>query len=218
MHIDGWGVGLLIVVAVIVPWLAFRSRGLLAGGGPVLSRPSFYWQTAFMQLLLYALALTAATTNTILIRLIPQTAARWWPAAALFVAAAAALHLHWGFRDASGRERLRALLPQERPDVLPYVVLCCVAAVSEEVVYRGVVYRLLLRLGLTTWEAVAVAAIVFALGHALQGWSSVFVIALFAVAFHAVVIYAGALMPAIVAHAAYDLYAGFVIARSKASR
>jgi len=81
------------------------------------------------------------------------------------------------------------------------------------VIYRGVAYRLLLRLGLTIWIAVAILSVVFALAHAVQGWRSTIVIGLIAAGFHFIVIYSCGLLPAIVTHFVYDAIAGIVIPR-----
>ena len=214
LRIDGWGLALLIVAAIIVPWLAIRSRGVMERVGVLpMPRPFFYWQSTFVQLLLYALALVASSTNGILLRLTPRNAGGWAAATALLAIALIALHVAWRFRSDRDRARLDSLLPHERNELLPFLVLCSVAAIAEEIVYRGVAYRLLLRSGVSMWIAIAILSLAFALAHSIQGWRSAAVIALFAAGFHAVVIYGGTLAPAIAAHFVYDVYAGLAVPR-----
>ena len=213
LKIDFWGVELLIVVCVLIPWFAVRSRRRLVARGLPISRPVFFWQSIITQVVLYGLALVAAARNEIILRLVPRMPARSLVALALLAAAVALLHLRWRSRLPEEKQRLYAILPHDRKELLPYVLLCSVAAVSEEVVYRGAGPRLFLRQGFSVAVAVTLMALAFAAAHALQGWRSAAAIFLIALAFHGVVIYCNALLPAIAVHFAYDIYAGVMISR-----
>ena len=216
MRIDGTGAGLLVVVFAIIPWLAFRSKRVLSSaldGELPMPRVAFFWQSSFFQLFIYALALVAAARDGILLRLFPWRVVLWWPAVGLLLVAIAVLHATWRLRSESDRNRLAAILPRGRSELLPYFVLCFMASVAEEIVYRGVAYRLLVRLGAPMAAAVGLLAFAFALGHSLQGWRSAAAIFVFAVGFHGVVLYTGGLLPAIAAHFVYDIYAGLMIGR-----
>ncbi|HEX7190579.1 MAG TPA: CPBP family intramembrane glutamic endopeptidase, partial [Thermoanaerobaculia bacterium] len=177
------------------------------------NRAQFFFQTAIFQLVIYGFALVAASTNGIRLRLLPIVWWKAWPALALLLLSLSLLKLRWPSRDEANKRRLYAILPHDRRELLPYLVLCVVAAIAEEVIYRGVAYRLLLRLGATMWVAAAVLSIAFALAHSVQGWRSAAFIGLIAAGFHFIVIYSGGLLPAIVAHFAYDAVAGIVIPR-----
>lgn len=213
MRIDGFGAGLLLIVGAVIPYLAWKTKQRFIGDELPMPRAQFFFQTALFQLLIYGVALFAASMNEIRLRLVPSSWERAWPALALLVVALAVLKLRWPYRDDAGKRRLYAILPHDRRELGPYLVLCVVAAIAEEVIYRGVAYRLLIRLGLTVWPAAAIMAVVFALAHSVQGWRSAIMIGLIAAGFHFVVIYSGGLLPAILVHFAYDALAGILIPR-----
>lgn len=213
MRIDGFGSGFLLIVGVAIPYLALKTKQRLRGNELPIPRAQFFFQTAIFQLIIYAFALVAAWTNAIRLQLIPIVWWRAWPALALLIVTLSLLKFRWPYRDEADRRRLYALLPHDRRELGPYLVLCVVAAVAEEVIYRGVAYRLLIRLGLTIWIAAAILSFVFAIAHAVQGWRSAVVIGLIAAGFHFIVIYSGALLPAIAAHFLYDALAGIAIPR-----
>lgn len=213
MRIDGFGAGLLLIVAVAIPYLAWKTKQRFRGDELPMPRTQFFFQTAIFQVVIYGFALVAAATNGIRLTLLPTVWWKAWPAAALLVVSLAVLKLRWPSRAEEEKRRLYALLPHDRRELGPYLVLCVVAAIAEEVIYRGVSYRLLLRLGLTAWIAAAILSVVFALAHAVQGWRSTLFIGVIAAGFHFIVIYSGGLLPAVVAHFAYDAVAGIVIPR-----
>lgn len=212
MRIDGFGAGLLLIVGVAIPYLAWKTKQRFRGDELPMPRAQFFFQTAIFQLILYGFALVAASTNTIRLQLVPLLWWKAWPALALLLLALALLKLHWPFRDDADK-RLYSILPHDRRELGPYLVLCVVAAVAEEVTYRGVSYRLLLRLGLSVWAAAAVLSVIFALAHSVQGWRSTIVIAVLASGFHFIVIFSGGLLPAIATHFVYDAVAGIAIPR-----
>lgn len=213
MRIDGFGAGFLLIVGVAIPYLAWRTRQRLRGDELPMPRAQFFFQTAIFQLIIYGIALFAASTNAIRLQLVPISWWRAWPALVLLAVTLSLLRLRWPYRDEADKRRLYAILPHDRRELGPYLVLCVVAAIAEEVIYRGVAYRLLVRLGLTIWIAVAILSIVFALAHAVQGWRSAVVIGLIAAGFHFIVIYSCGLLPAIATHFVYDAIAGIVIPR-----
>lgn len=213
MRIDGFGAGLLLIVVVAIPYLAWKTKQRFRGDELPMPRPQFFFQTAIFQLLIYGFALVAAWTNAIRLNLVPLVWWKAWPALALLVLALLVLKLRWPSRDDADKRRLYAILPHDRRELGPYLVLCVVAAIAEEVIYRGVSFRLVVRLGVTVWIAAAIMSVVFALAHAVQGWRSTIAIGIIAAGFHFIVIYSGGLLPAIVAHFAYDAVAGVVIPR-----
>jgi membrane protease YdiL (CAAX protease family) len=211
-RIDAWGTVFLLFIGVALPVLAYRTQRMLGGGPLPMPRPVFYWQTILFQIVIYGFALFAAATNTVALTLAPKTPRAMW-AIALLVVALLALRVFWPRRSVESKRRLCDLLPHNRTELVPYVLLCAVAAIAEEVAYRGVAYWLVFRVTHSIPLSVAIVAIAFALGHMLQGWRSVAAILLFAVAFHAVVIYGQSLLAAILVHFAYDAIAGLVVPR-----
>lgn len=201
-----------MIIGLVLPALAIRTQQLLGGRRLPLPRPHFYWQTIIMQVVLYGLALGAAATNTVVLTILPRTPRAMW-ALALFAVAIVSLRVFWPTRSRESKSRLCDLLPHGRSEMMPYLLLCVVAATAEEVAYRGVAYWLAFRLTHSIALSIALVAAAFALGHIVQGWRSVAVIFLFAVGFHAVVILGQSLLPAILVHFAYDALAGIVVPR-----
>jgi membrane protease YdiL (CAAX protease family) len=212
-RIDLLGAFFVIVVALVLPALAIQTRRLLGSRELPLPRPLFYYQTIVVQLLLYAFALLAASTNHLVLNMWPRSAKAWLPAVALLAAGVVLLRLTWPLRSEEARRQLAGILPAARAELPPYLLLCVVAAVAEEVAYRGVAIRFATRLWLPLPAAVVVVALLFAAAHALQGWRSAAVIFLFALGFHWLVIETRALAPAIAVHCAYDVLAGLLIPR-----
>jgi len=211
MRIDGFGTALLFFVSVAIPYLVWKTKQRFRGDELPLPRAQFFFQTAIFQVVIYGFALVAASTNGIQLRVFPMVWRKAWPALVLLALSLALLKLRWPSRDDADKRRLYAILPHDRRELGPYLVLCLVAGFAEEVIYRGVSFRLLLRLGVTIWGAAAVLSVVFALAHSVQGWRSTIFIGVIAAGFHFIVIYSGALLPAIVAHVAYDAVAGVAI-------
>ena len=201
-----------MIIGLVLPALAIRTQQLLGGRRLPLPRPHFYWQTIVMQVVLYGLALVAAATNLVVLRIVPRTPRAIW-ALALFAVAVFALRRFWPMRSRESKSRLCDLLPHDRKELMPYLLLCVVAAIAEEVAYRGVAYWLVFRLTRSIPVSVLLVAGAFALGHMVQGWRSVAVIFLFAIGFHAIVILGQSLLPAILVHFAYDALAGLVVPR-----
>lgn len=132
---------------------------------------------------------------------------------ALLGTALAILVVRWPSRPQAARRRLYDLLPHGRREMPLYLALCAIAAVGEEVTYRAAALELLERLTGNSVAAAVIAAVAFALGHAIQGWRSVGAIFLFALGFHAIVFIAGSIWFAVAVHFAYDAIAGVLIPR-----
>jgi len=131
----------------------------------------------------------------------------------MLVVTLAALKLRWPGRTPESQQRLYELLPHDRDEFRIYVLLCFVAGIAEETIYRGATFGILLTLFRNVIAATVLTSFVFALGHAVQGWKSAAVIFVFALAFQAIVIIGGSLLPAIVVHFTYDLIAGILVPR-----
>jgi membrane protease YdiL (CAAX protease family) len=212
--VNALGIVLLLFAGVIVPILIIKSARRLGPGPLPISRPRFYRQTIIFQLVLAAMAAWTAYTHGILAMPLPQWPLLSWGAAALMYAVTVlALKLRWPSRSADSKQRLYDILPHNRSEMLPYVLICIVAGIAEEYVYRGVMTEIADRLiGIEIVTIIAIS-ISFAAGHAMQGLRSsigVFGIALW---FHALVLLSQSLIPAMVVHFAYDLTAGMLIPR-----
>lgn len=108
------------------------------------------------------------------------------------------------------RKRIVALfMPVDNAERVMWVFAAALAGFGEEITWRGVQTVLLTRLTGQVLVAIAIAIVMFAIAHAIQGWKSVGVIALFAAGFHVLVWMSGSLYVAMVVHFVYDLIAGF---------
>lgn len=108
------------------------------------------------------------------------------------------------------RKKIVALfMPVDNVERVMWVFAAALAGFGEEITWRGVQTTLLTRLTGQVLVAIAIAIVMFAIAHAIQGWKSVGVIAVFAAGFHVLVWMSGSLYVAMVVHFVYDLIAGF---------
>ena len=108
---------------------------------------------------------------------------------------------------------LTQLVPTSTHEVIAWVCLCIIAGITEEIVFRGYLYR-----QFTAWArgAVAVGVIVsslfFGAAHGYQGVRNMVLLAVFGSLFCLLAQFRGSLRPGIFAHAWHDLFAGLVLA------
>ena len=202
---------LLFIVGIVLPVLAIGSARRMRGRTLPIPRRAFFVQTIAIQMILFAAAVIAAWQSGIDLVSLPSKATAWLAAAAMLVVALAALKIRWPSRTPESKQRLYDLLPHNGAELRLYVILCFVAGIAEETIYRGATFGILMLLLRNTIAATAITALVFAAGHAVQGFRSAAVIFLFALAFQAIVILGGSLLPAIIVHFTYDLIAGIVV-------
>ena len=97
------------------------------------------------------------------------------------------------------------ILPQSQLEIVFWLVLSATAGLVEELIFRGYLQTQFARFGLPVGLAVIAQALVFALGHAYEGWNAVIVILVFALLFGAVAAWRKSLRPGIIGHAWYDM-------------
>ncbi len=212
--VDTSGYLFLAIVCLGVPYLAFKSSRRVGAGPLPISRKRFFVQTIFAQLYLFGLALLAAWRNWIDLWRMPPDPLHAWALAALFLAVLlAVMRWRWPHRGEQSKEKLIRLLPQDRGDYPAYFALCLAAGVCEEAVYRGATTVLLTRLTGSFLAAIAIAAVVFALAHVIQGKRATMVVFFIALGAHALVYLTQSLMPAMAIHALYDALAGVLMRR-----
>lgn len=205
----------------VLPWAAIRSarHAERALGGPEGSssrhRLAIWTSTLAAQALLTLLAVIAGRSFgfrffTFTVRPVD------------LLAAAAALAACFGLRAVartlrSEEERRRLLVYRLAPrGVVEWVVfglVALVASVTEEIAYRGVGVAVLRYSTGSLAASLFLCAAAFAVAHALQGWKSGLVIFVMALVFHALVLFTGALVLAMIVHLVYDVVAGIAIAR-----
>jgi hypothetical protein len=214
MRVDAWGFLYLSLLGLLVPILAVKSNAALNAGMPFPSRKSLFLQTLFTLTSLLLVTLAVARTNSVTlfhpiqIRPIDLAAGGTMLAIAL-----GSIPVRWRFTSPAQRDRLYAMVPHHRGELLPWMVLSLVAGVSEEAAYRGMFFILFERLSHWTWLSLALSIAAFAVGHMVQGLKSVIMIALFAAGFHLLVWICGTLYIAMSVHVLYDLFAGVIYGR-----
>jgi membrane protease YdiL (CAAX protease family) len=208
------GYMLLAFAGVLLPILIVRSSRRLGSGPLPISRLRFYKQTILFQLVLATLCVWTAWSHCIVAMPLPRRPLISWGAAALmYVVTVVTLKLRWPSRTAASKRRLYDILPHNRRELVPYVFVCIVAGIAEEIIYRGVMTALLQRIVGMAIVTIVLVSISFAAAHAMQGWRSVASIFVIALACHALVWLAQSLVPVMVVHFAYDLTAGMLIPR-----
>jgi membrane protease YdiL (CAAX protease family) len=212
--IDVSGILVLAVVCLGVPYLAWKSSKRIGSGPLPIAKKRFFIQTIFAQLYLFGLAAAAAWRNGIDLLAKPPEPLRAYALAALFLAVLlAVMRWRWPHRGEESKEKLIRLLPRDHSELPPYFVLCLTAGVCEEVVYRGVTTVLLARITGSLVAAIAIASIVFALAHVIQGRRATMVVLVIALGAHALVLLTRSLFPVMAVHALYDAAAGVLMSR-----
>jgi membrane protease YdiL (CAAX protease family) len=212
--VNALGLLLLALVGVVLPILIIKSARRLGDRPLPISRSGFFRQTILFQLFLGAIAAWTAYTHGILSMPLPERPLIAWSAAAvMYVVAVVMLKLRWPSRSAASKQRLYDILPHDRAELPPYVLLCVVAGTAEEFIYRGVMTELAQRLIGIAIVTILAMSIAFAAAHAMQGLRSMAAIFVIALACHALVWLAQSLIPAMAVHFAYDLTAGMLIPR-----
>ncbi|HEV8202099.1 MAG TPA: CPBP family intramembrane glutamic endopeptidase [Candidatus Polarisedimenticolia bacterium] len=207
-----------------LPWGALHSRRKMrptlerTGPGSRSERLVIWANTLFAQGLLLLLAGLAGRSFGF--RFFAPVAPRAAAAAAVALAICFGLRaLARAWRTEEERRKLvvSRLAPRSALEWGVFVLMALLAAVAEEIAYRGVGVAVLTFWSGQAMVAVLVCSAAFAVAHALQGWKSVVIILGFAFLMHALVAVTGSLVPAMVVHFVYDLAAGIAIARQAVS-
>ena len=212
--VNALGYLLLLFVGVLLPALIFRSAQKLGSRPLPITRSRFFRQTIIFQLVLALLCAWAAWTHGILTMPLPERPLISFGAAVLlYLVMLATLKLRWKSRSSAAKQRLYDILPRTSHEFVEYVLLCIVAGMAEEFIYRGVLTGLLQRITGITLATVITLSVSFAVAHSMQGLRSVAGIFVIALACHTLVWLAQSLIPMMAVHFAYDLTAGVLIPR-----
>ncbi len=202
----------LVFFGIVVPIAAIRTKKLIE------SRPLPPRQRYFLSVLVQVAALAAISiavawreSMTLFPPAVPPRNAVVAGSGLLIVAVAFGW-TRWR-KAVAERKRIVALfMPVNGSERMLWIAAAALAGFGEEVTWRGVQTILLTRLTGNLIIAAAICIVMFSIAHAVQGWSSVGIIALFAAAFHVLVWLAGSLYVAMAVHFLYDLIAGFAYA------
>jgi membrane protease YdiL (CAAX protease family) len=199
----------LVIFGIIIPILAIRSMKLMESR-PFAARRR-YFKAVLLQVAAFgAFSICVARLNWIEIfpRRMPPLSAI--VAGAIFLSCAIAFGWTRWRKAVEERKRIVALfMPTDNVERMLWIASAAFAGFGEEITWRGVQTALLTRLTGNLLVAIFIAIVMFALAHAMQGWKSVGVIAVFTAGFHALVWLSGSLYIAMVVHFVYDLVAGF---------
>lgn len=199
------------VIGGFIPIAAWMSKKALDRGVRV-ERLDFYLETVIIQTVLVALALWVGRSNELAIPIAPKGGFPVVVAAgALLLVALASLAIGWRLSSPERRERLTMIVPFSRSERLAWVGVSITAGVAEEIIYRAVLFGLLMVWTGQVWIAAVVAAVVFALAHLVQGWVAVVIVFAYGLLFQWLYLHSGSLLAPVVVHVIYDLLAGLLI-------
>lgn len=209
----------LVVVFVLMPRAALRSARLLrsaqASGTPI-PRTRVAISTMFSLVVLGALA----AINAEALGRLPFEVSGIGPREVLLGAGAFALllgaiplsrRLH--SEEERRRKLLNSLAPRSPSEYAVFALIALLAGLAEELAYRGVAVWILTPILGGSAPAIFLAAMAFAVSHAVQGGKAMAIVFGVALIFHALVWLTGTLVIAMTVHVAYDLVAGHAAAR-----
>lgn len=218
-----------IVLVAGLPLYAVRSlpgeKARIEAGEPG-ARTRMYWGTCRMQWVLtavllggwwYAARLWAELGFSI------QLTLGFWIVLAVVVGLCVAVAVHYtaALRTQESRTKSRAsfgrtaiLLPHDRRELRPYLVLAVTAGTCEEVLYRGfLIWYIVQFTGTTTIgliAAVAISSIAFGVGHLYQGPASAGKITGFAAVAATLYVISGSLWIVMALHVFVDIAGGLL--------
>lgn len=199
----------VIFFGLYVPFLVLRSRRHLSSGTAIPSVRQHFRSGAVAQLLFLTISLAVASTERIeLFQLrLPRPAgivAGLIMLAVLF----AFMRPRWRRNVERGLPIVRMFMPRDGVERAQWITLSTLAAVGEEVTWRGVQFMLLWRLSGRPILSAATCVVLFGIVHAVQGWKSTVIFMVIAAGFHAVVWLSESLYVVMAVHFFYDVAAG----------
>jgi membrane protease YdiL (CAAX protease family) len=202
----------LLLFGILIPFAAIRSKRFL--DRIVLTPRRRYFFSIMTQvslLTLISIAVARVESIDVFPRRLPPLSAVIAGVAFLVIA----IVYGWTRWTNAVLERKRVIMlfmPLNAGERVFWIVSSALAGFGEELTWRGVQTALLTRLLGNFVAACAVCVLMFAVAHAIQGWTSTIAIGVFAAAFHALVWLSGSLYVAMIVHFLYDLVAGFAYA------
>ena len=205
LHLDNITALFLAWTLLLHPLAAWRGHRRLVRGdsiGPKLYRFRFSFYGILFSTLI---ALAAAVTNQLSLPLVAS------PSSVLFGLAFSLALVFSATRqrrqvDAAQQERIRLLCaPANAKEWVWAVWVGLCAGIGEEIVYRGVLFQIIVQVTSSASVALLVCVLAFALAHLPQGSPAIYVIALFGICFHILYFVSGGLVAPVVAHATYDI-------------
>jgi membrane protease YdiL (CAAX protease family) len=200
----------LFYILIFMPYLAIKSAQRLAAvGAPTPDKRKAVLATTINLALMGALAIYTAYQRD------QPVFVPWRPGAqeiaAGIVLLVALFGLRWllrGWMRQTQPRNARFMAPRTWSDLPTWALLSLCAGFFEEIIYRGVLYQILLSLTGSMAASVMLAVLPFGIVHWRQGIRSVLFITVLSIALHALVNFTGTLYMAMAIHALYDFLAG----------
>ncbi|MCX5755939.1 MAG: CPBP family intramembrane metalloprotease [Gemmatimonadetes bacterium] len=115
--------------------------------------------------------------------------------------------------DEDRRRLIFSLAPRNAREWVVYALIAVMAGIAEESAYRGVAVWILTPIFGSPLPAMFLSAMAFGVAHAVQGAKAMAVVFFLALILQGLVWMTNTLVIAMVAHAAYDLVAGYVLSQ-----
>jgi membrane protease YdiL (CAAX protease family) len=215
-RLDASGLAFAVIVCVLLPLAAIRSaRRALAEAREV--RMSQRLRTVAVLIGLAAVAMLVADRNDI--PLFPphrHATSHVTLGAAVLLVILALTELQLRSSTAEERRKLwtRQVIPRDAGGRIIWTISSILAGATEEIIFRGVVFALLVALTGNVTVSAAISAAAFALAHFRQGWKNMGFVAAIALSFQWLVIVTASLVPAIAVHAIYNIARGVRASRA----
>ena len=209
-RLDVSGLAFAFIVCILLPLAAIRSARRTPSE-VVNARMSQRLRTVVILVALAAIAMVVADRNDITLFPPHRHAASHvtlGAAVLLVILALAELQLRSSTIEERRRLWARQLIPKTSAGRIVWMMSAILAGATEEIIFRGVLFALLVALTGNVTLAAALSAGAFALAHYRQGWKNMGFIAAIALLFQWLVIATASLVPAIAVHAVYNIARG----------
>ncbi|MFN0107867.1 MAG: CPBP family intramembrane glutamic endopeptidase [Blastocatellia bacterium] len=203
------GIYHLLFFGLLLPWSAIKSIKRLKEQ-PYPPRRKYFFFVIGQQLFFLSVSLLVAWQEWIDVYALPKNLWSFGLAAVILAALIAVMIPRWRAAVAKRERRVYLFMSGEGMDKALWVLISLLAGIGEEITYRAVMFALLWRLTHSALLAALIAAVIFGVSHAVQGWKSGLLIAGFALIFHGLYWVSGSLLAPMIVHFIYDVTAGFM--------
>jgi len=191
---------------IVLPLLSFQTRVIIENHEVIPPKRLLYLQSIIMLSIIGGLAALVDWREALAVRIIGPIELRFMLfGAALYAFGVLINFLHFKFFQNDSKAEDEIILPEKQNDYFLWVLLCLVAALSEEFVYRGVLTHLLAKHGMLFILAAMMSAVSFSFSHYTQGWLAIPITFLFALGFQYLYHLSGSILLPIIVHFFYNI-------------
>jgi membrane protease YdiL (CAAX protease family) len=217
MRLDASGLAFAFIVCVLLPLAAIMKARRPSTEAQIPAGMSQRLRTVAVLIALAAIAMVVADRNDIPLFPPHQHATSHITLGTLVLVVILAL-TELQLRSVTLEERrklwARQLIPADAAGRTVWLVSAVLAGATEEIIFRGVLFALLVALTGNVTVSAGVGAAAFALAHFRQGWRNMGFVAAIALLFQWLVIVTASLVPAIAVHAIYNIARGVRASRA----